>query len=161
MTVGAAFCRQMPTKLLELVEQEPACRLAQAYRRYIRNVHLSCVRKVATILHEHGASMEYPPTKWLDENFDPSGAQLYTHSHPNFIFAAKWVSYLLALESVVRCWDEDDFKDAVPVSEYPFGGLFQTVAWSRERAEKKEMELVGMTAATEVNVAEWAARGKT
>eukprot|EP01052_Picozoa_sp_SAG31_P000658 SAG31_NODE_19_length_35031_cov_42.510707_9_plen_72_part_00 len=71
------------------------------------------------------------------------------------------MSYLLAFENVVRCWDEDDFRDAVPVSEYPFGGLFQTVTWSRERAEKMELELVGMTAAAEVNVAEWAARGKT
>eukprot|EP01052_Picozoa_sp_SAG31_P038779 SAG31_NODE_5245_length_2652_cov_2.870008_5_plen_110_part_00 len=102
-----------------------------------------------------------PPGKWLDENFDGEGTQMYSRGVPNFIFAAKWASYLLALENVVHSWDEDDFKNAAPESEYPFGGLFQTVAWSRERAEQKELELVGMTAAAEVNVAEWAARGKT
>eukprot|EP01052_Picozoa_sp_SAG31_P023659 SAG31_NODE_1965_length_6790_cov_70.718577_1_plen_512_part_00 len=161
LTIGAAFCREMPTKLLELIEQEPTCHLAQAYRRYIRNVHLSCVRKVANILHEQGASMEYPPRKWLDEIFDQGTTETYARSYPNFIFAVKWASYFLAFENVVRCWDEDDFKTAAPISEYPFGGLFQTVTWSRERAEKKELELVGMTAAAKVNFAEWALRAKT
>ena len=49
---------------------------------------------------------------------------------------------------VLAAWDEGDFTMLRPNSLMPFGGVFQTISWSRTRAEAKQAELIGMTTAS-------------
>ena len=47
-------------------------------------------------------------------------------------------------------WESGVFTSVRPAALMPFGGLFQTITWSRGRAEKMHTELTGMSTASSV-----------
>lgn len=57
----------------------------------------------------------------------------------------------MSFERVLAQWDEGLYTAMRPTVPLPFGGLFQTIGYSRQRGEAKQAELVGMTAVAEVH----------
>ena len=47
-------------------------------------------------------------------------------------------------------WESGVFTSVRPAALMSFGGLFQTITWSRGRAEKMHTELTGMSTASSV-----------
>ena len=74
-------------------------------------------------------------------------------SHSNSTFAILWNAYTACFEKVLAQWDEGLYTAMWPTLPLPFGGLFLTMGYSRQRGKAKQAELVGMTAVAEVRTA--------
>ena len=64
----------------------------------------------------------------------------------------------MSFEKVLAQWDEDIYTAIQPTLPLPFGGLFQTIAYSRQRGEAKQAELVGMATVAELDIADITSR---
>ena len=69
------------------------------------------------------------------------------------VFAFMWVAYTTSFERVLAQWEEGDWHETRPAGlAQPCSGLMQTISWSEQCAERKQSELIGMTAEAEVDV---------
>ena len=77
----------------------------------------------------------------------------YWPGNANSVFADMWLAYTLSFERVLAQWEEGDWHQARPAGfAQPVSGLMQTISWSEQCAERKQSELIGMTAETTVDV---------
>ena len=78
---------------------------------------------------------------------------LYWRALANSVFAEIWLAYTTSFERVLAQWEDGDWHEARPAGlAQPFSGLLQTIKWSEQCAERKQSELIGMTAEAEVDV---------
>ena len=61
-----------------------------------------------------------------------------------------WIAYTTALERLVAQWAEGNYGRARPAFALPWCAMMQTVTWSEQAGERKQAELIGMTAEAEV-----------
>ena len=45
-----------------------------AYQRYVRSTYLPGVRRIAAVLREHAAAIEWPSVAWLKEKYPGRGS---------------------------------------------------------------------------------------
>ena len=136
---------ELPQPMLDCVAADPTGPFAHAYRLYIREVLVPRLRQISAIIEAHGAYIEYPPMSYFEERFP--GEANWNFYGPT-IFMSKWLAYTQDWQPVLAEWDDGVFSTVRPRSLMPFGGLFQTITWSRTRAEKLHFELTGMMTAS-------------
>ena len=61
-----------------------------------------------------------------------------------------WIAYTRALERLVAQWAEGNYGRARPAFALPWCAMVQAVNWSEKAGERKQAELIGMTAEAEV-----------
>ena len=61
----------------------------------------------------------------------------------NSLFGYLWSAYTLSFERVLAQWEAGIFEQIGPAEPLPWGGLWGTIRWSRNRGESKQMELIG------------------
>ena len=148
-TVGQPFCYELPQAVFDVIAADPAGELAHGYRRYIRTVLVPGVQHVAELLKANSATIEWPTKEWLAEQF-PEIAWAFLRGS---VFGEMWLGYARGWDRVLAEWDEaENFAVVRPTLPMPFGGLSRAMAWSRERGEAKQQELIGMTAEAEVDM---------
>ena len=77
----------------------------------------------------------------------------YWPTFANSIFAELWLAYTTSFERVLAQWEEGDWHETRPAGlAQPTSGLYQTIKWSEQCAERKQSELIGMTAEAEVDM---------
>eukprot|EP01052_Picozoa_sp_SAG31_P057293 SAG31_NODE_16875_length_692_cov_0.863406_2_plen_119_part_00 len=77
----------------------------------------------------------------------------YLRGTSNSVFAQLWLAYTASFERVLAQWEEGDWHETRPAGiAQPASGLAQTTLWSEQCAERKQSELIGMTAEAEVDV---------
>ena len=77
----------------------------------------------------------------------------YWRAHSNSVFAEMWLAYTASFERVLAQWEEGDWHETRPAGlAQPFSGLMQTIKWSEQCAERKQSELIGMTAKVEIDM---------
>lgn len=64
----------------------------------------------------------------------------------------------MEFKGLLEQWSEDDYARLHPTGTLPFGGLFQTINYSRQVGESKQLELIGMTAVAEIDATSLASR---
>ena len=140
-------CFDMPDAILAIIAAEPTGEIAEMYRGYVRHTLMPLCRRLANTLQEYAAYLELPPKDWLETTFPEMSWRSYT----NFIFVQHWFTYTLSFERILAEWSEANFKSIRPGAVLPLGAMIRTVAWSQERAEAKQAELIGMTTVAEVD----------
>ena len=77
----------------------------------------------------------------------------YWRTSPNNVFAIMWLAYTTSFERVLAQWEEGDWHETRPAGiAQPASGLMQSILWSERCAERKQSELIGMTAEAELDV---------
>ena len=77
----------------------------------------------------------------------------YWRTNSNSVFAEMWLAYTVSFELVLAQWEDGDWHETRPsFIAQPVSGLLQTIKWSEQCAERKQSELIGMTAEAEVDV---------
>ena len=61
------FCAELPAAVLEIVAAEPSNAVGLSYQRYVRSTYLPAVRRIADVLREYTAAIEWPSVAWLKE----------------------------------------------------------------------------------------------
>eukprot|EP01051_Picozoa_sp_SAG22_P001263 SAG22_NODE_48_length_24654_cov_4.406394_11_plen_102_part_00 len=90
--------------------------------------------------------MELPPKDWLATKFPG----LPWKSMLNSFFVNQWHTYTMSFERVLSEWSGGNFSSSRSHAPQPLAGLMQSLVWSRQRAEAKQAELIGMTSVVEV-----------
>eukprot|EP01052_Picozoa_sp_SAG31_P060627 SAG31_NODE_19781_length_591_cov_2.306911_1_plen_196_part_11 len=140
------FCFELPTMILGVVVAEPTGEIAEMYRGYIRHTMMPLVRRVADTLRSYSAYVEMPPKAWLEKTYP----RIPWSSASNSIFVQQWHSYMLSFERVLSEWSGGNFGSVHGGNVWPLGGILRTLAWSQERAEATQSELIGMTSVAEI-----------
>jgi hypothetical protein len=143
------FSDELPQAMLDVVTAEPASTIAHSHRRCIRTLWEPGVQYITDILKANLAAIEWPTKEWLAKQFPG----VPWHILPNYHFAEMWIAYTMSWDRVLAEWDEaENFTVLRPTYPIPFMGLVQAIAWSRERGEAAQQELIGMTAEAEVSL---------
>ena len=145
--VSKPFCFEMPDAILAIIAAEPTGEIAEMYRGYVRHTLLPLFRRVATKLQEYSAYVELPPKDWLEKTYP----EMSWRNSTNSVFIQFSYEYTVSFERILSEWTNGNFKSIRPGVAQPIGGMFRTVAWSQERAEAKQAELIGMTAVNELD----------
>eukprot|EP01052_Picozoa_sp_SAG31_P023034 SAG31_NODE_1866_length_7025_cov_2.554017_2_plen_194_part_00 len=69
VTLATPFCHELPQAMMGLIAADPTGEPAVEYRRYVRTVLMPLFRRVAGILREHSAVVEWPSISWLETTF--------------------------------------------------------------------------------------------
>ena len=62
--LGQPYCAELPAAVLEIVAAEPSSAVGHRYQRYVRTAYLPAVRRIAAVLREHAATIEWPSVAW-------------------------------------------------------------------------------------------------
>ena len=146
-TLSKPYCFEMPDAILAIIGAEPTGEIASVYRAYVRHTMMPLCRRLANTLQEYSAYMELPPKDWLEKTFPEISWRSFTNS----VFVQHWYTYTLSFERILAEWSDENFEFIRPSMAQPLGGLIRTVAWSQERAEAMQEELIGMTTVTKVD----------
>ena len=138
---------EMPDAILAIIAAEPTGQIAGLYRGYVRHTMMPLCRRLANTLQEYSAYMELPPKDWLEKTYPEISWRAYTNS----VFVQHWYAYTLSFERILVEWSTGNFKSVRPGMAQPIGGMIRTVAWSQDRAQAKQAELIGMTAVNEID----------
>ena len=141
------YCFEMPDAILAIIGAEPTGEIAAMYRGYVRHTMMPLCRRLANTLQEYSAYMELPPKDWLEKTYPEMSWRSFTNS----VFVQHWFTYTLSFERILAEWSDGNFESIRPGMAQPIGAMIRTVAWSQERAEAKQAELIGMTTVTEVD----------
>eukprot|EP01052_Picozoa_sp_SAG31_P032669 SAG31_NODE_3604_length_4078_cov_1.491832_4_plen_189_part_00 len=57
----------------------------------------------------------------------------------NSYFLIMWCCYARSFDRLISEWSEDVFANVQPAGALPFGGLLQSIGWSRARGEEKQV----------------------
>ena len=117
------------------------------YRGYVRYTLMPLCQRLANTLLEYSAYMELPPKDWLEKTYPEMSWRTFTNS----VFFQHWFTYTLSFERILVEWSDGNFESIRPSMAQPLGAMVRTVAWSQERAEAKQAELIGMTTVAEVD----------
>ena len=142
-TLSKPYCFEMPDAILAIIAAEPTGEIAGMYHGYVRHTMMPLFRRVATTLQEYSAYMELPPKDWLEKTYPEMSWRSFTNS----AFVQHWYTYTLSFERILAEWSDGNFVSIRPSLAQPFGAMIRTVAWSQERAEAKQAELIGTTVA--------------
>ena len=99
--LGQPYCAELPTAVLEIIAAEPSSAIGLNYQRYVRSTYLPAVRRIAAVLRDRAAAIEWPSVAWRKETFpgrasaDGAGA-----------FASVWLGYTRSWEMLLAAWDE-------------------------------------------------------
>ena len=146
-TVSKPYCFEMPDAILAIIAAEPTGEIAEMYRGYVRHTLMPLVRRVATTLQEYSAYVELPPKDWLEKTYPEMSWRTLT----NATFIQSWFEYIFSFERILAEWSDGNFKTIRAGSGQPIGAIMRTLAWSQERSEAKQAELIGMTNVTKMN----------
>eukprot|EP01052_Picozoa_sp_SAG31_P002060 SAG31_NODE_69_length_28130_cov_15.318219_13_plen_521_part_00 len=146
-TWSQPFCFELPTVILGVVVAEPTGEIAEMYRGYIRHTMMPMVRRVADTFRSHSAYVEMPPKAWLEKTYP----HIPWRSVTNSLFIQQWHSYSLSFERVLSEWSDGNFGSVHGGNAWPMGGVLRTLAWSQQRAEATQSELIGMTSVAEID----------
>eukprot|EP01052_Picozoa_sp_SAG31_P028186 SAG31_NODE_2698_length_5225_cov_11.224542_5_plen_178_part_00 len=146
-------CAELPTAMLEIVNQEPNGDIALMYRRYVKTILLPEVQRVADTLRSSASTIEwcghqkilvplvpavlplfgcvrcvwllvYRPSKvFLLENFPHTPWIIY----PNSSFAHNWLTYARSLEALLDSWIDDAFNNMRPSLPLPLAALMTCI----------------------------------
>ena len=141
------YCLQMPDAILAIIGAEPTGEIAAMYRSYVRHTMMPLCRRLANTLQEYSAYMELPPKDWLEKTYP----EMSWRSYSNSVFVQHWYTYTLSFDRILAEWSDGNFESIRPSMAQPIGAMIRTVAWSQERAEAKQAELIGMTMVAEVD----------
>ena len=137
----------MPDAILAIIGTEPTGEIAEMYRGYVCHTLMPLFRRVATKLQEYSAYVELPPKDWMEKTYPEMSRRTYT----NAIFVQFLYEYTFSFERILVEWSDGNFKSVRPGTAQPIGAINRTLVWSRERAEAKQAELIGMTAVNEID----------
>ena len=98
---GQPYCAELPAAVLEIVAAEPSSPIGLSYQRYVRSTYLPAVRRIAAVLREHAAAIEWPSLAWLKEKF-PGRISMDSSD----IYAKAWLAYTRSWETLLAAWDE-------------------------------------------------------
>ena len=141
------YCFELPDAILAIIGAEPTGEIAAMYRSYVCHTLMPLCRRLANTLQEYSAYMELPPKDWLEKTYPEMSWRAVTNS----AFLQHWYTYTLSFERILAEWSDGNFESIRPSMAQPLGAMIRTVAWSQERAESKQAELIGMTTVTEHN----------
>ena len=68
-TYSQPYCAGLPAAVLEIVAAEPFSAVGLSYQCYVRSTYLPGVRRIAAVLREHAAAIEWPSVAWLKKTF--------------------------------------------------------------------------------------------
>eukprot|EP01051_Picozoa_sp_SAG22_P018479 SAG22_NODE_3121_length_1922_cov_1.937466_1_plen_441_part_00 len=139
------YCLELPNGIIAIIAAEPTGEVAGMYRSYVRHTMMPLFRQVSDMLRDYAAYVELPPKDWLEKTFPEMSWRNFTHS----IFVQHWVSYALSFERILSEWSDGIFGSIRPGFVQPMGSMLRTLAWTHERAEVKQGELIGMTSVAE------------
>lgn len=142
-----AFCREMPSVILGIVEAEPTGEVANMYRGYVRSTMMPFFRRVADTFRDYSAYVEMPPKDWLKKTFPDMGWE----TNANSSFIQLLYSYVLSFDRVLSEWTEGSLRSSHPGAPQPLGLVMRSIMWAQERAEAKQAELIGMTSVAVVS----------
>jgi hypothetical protein len=91
--------------------------------------------------------VELPTKDWLEKTYPEMSWRSYTNS----LFIQFLYAYTLSFERILVEWTNGNFKSIRPGMAQSIDAMVRTVAWSQERAEAKQAELIGMTAVNEID----------
>ena len=117
------------------------------YRGYVGHTLVPLCRQLANTLQEYSAYMELLPKDWLEKTYPEIGWRSFTNS----VFVQHLYGYTVSFERILAEWSDGNFESIRPSMVQPIGAMVRTVAWSQERAEAKQAELIGMTMVAEVD----------
>ena len=98
---GQPYCAELPAAVLEIVAAEPSSPIGLSYQRYVRSTYLPAVRRIAAVLREHAAAIEWPSLAWLSEKYPGRGS-----TDPADAVAYIWLTYSRSWETLLAAWDE-------------------------------------------------------
>ena len=137
----------MPDAILVIIAAEPTGEIAEMYRGYVHHTLMPLFRRIATKLQEYSAYVELPTKDWLEKTYPDISWRSYTNS----LFVQFLYEYTLSFERILVEWSNGSFKSVRPGMAQPIGAINRTLVWSRERAEAKQAELIGMTAVNDID----------
>ena len=140
----SAYCAELPEGIYQVLAADTNSPLAHDYRQFIRLILIPNTRKIVSVIEEHGALMELPPTQWFQETFPGNPSNWETI--PNDQFFKNMCAYLNSWQVVLAEWDQGHFSRLRPEMLMPWPGLRQMVAWSAQIAQDKQQQLTGMSA---------------
>ena len=100
-TLSQPYCAELPAAVLEIVAAEPFSAIGLSYQRYVRRTYLPAVRRIAAVLREHAAAIEWPSVAWLKEMFPGR-----SNADPADTFTIIWLAYTRSWETLLAAWDE-------------------------------------------------------
>ena len=68
------YCAELPAAVLEVVAAEPSSAVGLSFQRYVRTAYLPAVQRIAAVLREHAAAIEWPSVAWLKEKYPGRGS---------------------------------------------------------------------------------------
>ena len=98
---GQPYCAELPAAVLEIVAAEPSSPIGLSYQRYVRSTYLPAVRRIAAVLREHAAAIEWPSLAWLSEKYPGRGS-----TDPADAVAYIWLTYSRSWETLLAASDE-------------------------------------------------------
>ena len=137
----------MPDTILAIIAAEPTGETAEMYRGYFRHTMMPLFRRVADTLQEYSAYLELPPVDWLKQTYPDMSWRTYS----NAIFIQTWFQCTFSFERILAEWSGGNFKSVHLGTGQPIGAMYRTLAWSQERLETKQAELIGMTTVTKID----------
>ena len=136
------YVRELPQAFFDLMAADVDGSLAEDYRHYIRHEVKPALDRIADILHAHVAAIEAPPLEWLIETFPG-----HNGSDSATMMVDSTIAYTKAWDRVLAEWDAGRLDVLFPPHHMmPWSAATKFVAWSRERGETKQQELIGMSA---------------
>ena len=100
-TITQPYCAELPAAILEIVAAESSSAIGLSYQRYIRTTYLPAVRRIAAVLREHAAAIEWPSVAWLRERYPGRSSTDGADA-----FAYLWLAYTRSWETLLAAWDE-------------------------------------------------------
>lgn len=146
VSVSQPFCFELPTGIFDVISAEPTGELADMYRGYVHNTIMPMVRGVADTLRRHAAHVEFPPKEWLENTFP----EINWRSNTNAYLLQCWLTYVSSYERAMAEWNNGNFTSLRPNTVLPFAGLQRTMMWSQEKAQQRQVDLIGMTSVAEL-----------
>eukprot|EP01052_Picozoa_sp_SAG31_P003002 SAG31_NODE_110_length_24476_cov_9.909654_19_plen_218_part_00 len=141
LTLKFPYVRELPQAFLDVMAADLTGPLAEDYRGYIRHEIKPVLDRIKEILHAHFAAIEMPLLEWLIETF-PGHNKTDT---PNQIVDSM-VIYARGWDRVLAEWDAGQLEVLYPPHHLmPWLGVYKLNAWSRERGEAKQHDLIGMS----------------
>ena len=135
------YVQELPQAFLNLMAADLNGPLAEDYRGYIRHEVKPVLDRISDVLQAHFAAIEAPSADWLIETFPGHGKTDSPTLIPDSL-----VGYARAWDRVLAEWDAGRLDVLYPPNHMmPFLGMRKFNAWSTERGEAKQEELIGMS----------------
>eukprot|EP01052_Picozoa_sp_SAG31_P024405 SAG31_NODE_2074_length_6511_cov_11.947754_1_plen_517_part_00 len=139
--VSRPYIHELPQAFFNFMASDLDGPLAEYYRGYVRYQVKPALERIASILYLHYSAIEAPPNSWVVSTFPGHGSSDSANQIVQYT-----LGYIRSWDFVLAEWDSGQF-DVLFTQNYmlPFMALYKLLAWSRERGERKQQELIGMS----------------